>query len=253
MNCFSAGLFLHILLILAHQNWRFRLSYYYQGGIIHCRVASTLVNSSQTTGQIYFKFGKKHPCGSHIWMCYYCANWPLLGATIAKNRKTIKDQFPLDWAYERSLNGQHHLILNFFYYLFEEWQANQPKTLGENSCISGKVSSVTHNQRQVCHKCYILLNELFLITVILCLLGRTSTSVYDCQQIVFIIKGEKIIGNILPWSFRPVLEVMVLLHWGICTFDIQHAVKYNWWFVLPCQAIIKLVIWFFLPQTYDLD
>ena len=51
------------------------------------RPPSTLVNSSETTGQIYFKFGQKHPCDSLIWIYYYYSNWPLLGVTRAKNRK----------------------------------------------------------------------------------------------------------------------------------------------------------------------
>ena len=61
--------------------------------VVHrqCMV-SILVNSSVTTGQIYFKFGQKHPCDSLIWICYYFSNWKN-NFTRAKNRKIFKHRF----------------------------------------------------------------------------------------------------------------------------------------------------------------
>ena len=59
-----------VFLFLAHQNRRFRVSYYYQRGggdpasVDRRHVASQLVDSSETTCKIYFKFNRKHPCES---------------------------------------------------------------------------------------------------------------------------------------------------------------------------------------------
>ena len=80
--CLCLGMFksrkgILVSYILTHQN----TSIWYQSRAIG-RPLSTLVISSKTTGQIYFWFGQKDSCDSHIWICYYNTNWSFLGAKI---------------------------------------------------------------------------------------------------------------------------------------------------------------------------